>query len=712
MFQGFKKGLLPVRPDAVQAALDKHRMCLTKDPSISTELATHVRRIAKSVTAQLRLKLGSSHCQSTSSTTEFSYASGGNIGGCAFLKYCPKKSKNVLPLVGTPELLGFVMERNIRGKRIPIYDCGRVGDREKVFSVVAYKRWAHEITPVYFFNPLFYEDMREEVRSKRGAIFQTSAGELNPAIYNDPVVNPACILEPMKVRIITKPDFGIHTDLHKFQKMVWKALYEHKSGFFQLIGEPLQRQHLWKIVAGWQPGEKFCSGDFSAATDNLKGEVSKIILEDIFSQFRLTHPIEYQNIMNSMLKSTVEVPRDALGRVIGMPHYDGFWKNFGYDLPTFQQKNGQLMGNVISFGILCIANYIAYHRSIELAQGRELRAFSARIPHVLINGDDILFKTNDQRYKIWLDTVKEFGLEPSVGKNFISDRFLQVNSELYRVDTFLDGFQSGVRDLRVVPYVNFGLLTGRNKKDCSKDYSICNLSLGAAFSACWVLNKQIRGSAQTFVDSDELIRLQQTAEQGIFARFLNNEGLEGFPELGEFVGGIPNGMIDADKSFLERLAKVEKRFIHFQSDVEQRIQNILGRLRVIPSVISKLTGGLCDKILCRLNPLIDYHVNGLLENVGIFNPYAPRSHFTNSLSFGGPMFRQDIYEELFPTDIIMSGLELEPFHEQSSKLERGRVTVGIDRRRDDFINQFKRTGGLNLIEPDFVPEMEPRFVKI
>jgi len=101
---------------------------------------------------------------------------------------------------------------------------------------------------------------------------------------------------------------------------------------------------------------------------------------------------------------------------------------------------------------------------------------------VLINGDDILFCSTDEHYEVWNSTVKEFGLMPSVGKNFFTDRLLQINSELWipTLKVYEDlpahigtgGVLGVVTDVVKVPYVNFGLLTQRRKQDCSLDLSM------------------------------------------------------------------------------------------------------------------------------------------------------------------------------------------------------------------------------------------------
>ena len=49
---------------------------------------------------------------------------------------------------------------------------------------------------------------------------------------------------------------------------------------------------------------------------------------------------------------------------------------------------------------------------------------------VRVNGDDILFKCNDEFYHhYWKPAIDAIGFTLSAGKNYVSDKFLTVNSE-------------------------------------------------------------------------------------------------------------------------------------------------------------------------------------------------------------------------------------------------------------------------------------------
>jgi hypothetical protein len=101
-------------------------------------------------------------------------------------------------------------------------------------------------------------------------------------------------------------------------------------------------------------------------------------------------------------------------------------------------------------------NYLIFSYSFWSHQKEE--------PPVKVNGDDILFKTDKESYLDWLKDVQSVGFIPSMGKNLFQVDVCQINSELFRIqyDT-IDHIRPFIRKIERVPYVNFGILTGRGK---------------------------------------------------------------------------------------------------------------------------------------------------------------------------------------------------------------------------------------------------------
>jgi hypothetical protein len=160
------------------------------------------------------------------------------------------------------------------------------------------------------------------------------------------------------------------------------------------------------------------SGDYKSATDNLPTEVAEAALDVI-------------------LAHSVSVPESIkrYARAILRPRM--FSVDQGLE---FVPSVGQMMGSLLSFPLLCLQNYLAF---------RWARAsVPSRLP-LLINGDDILFQSDECFARHWMDVVASVGLEVERSKTSVSDSFGSLNSTLFR---WRGEF------LRVVPTVRMGML--------------------------------------------------------------------------------------------------------------------------------------------------------------------------------------------------------------------------------------------------------------
>lgn len=471
-FQGFKKGLLPVRLNAVSAQLRSHASSLTRDGQIDfwsklQSVAVRAReafKLEKILTKEITVTSVSSKA-----SVESNFASNGSVG-FGFTKWVHGQwgdgygqipedhlqcSYRLLHTAGSSgsEFLGFVTNR----RRF-----------EAPKEVRSYWISDHELA-LYGFNYSY-------------------SSEKSIAI-------PACILEPMKVRVITKPRALQYAPLQCLQGRLWRRLAKHPSQVFRYTGEPVTEESLsdFAMSCRWRSGAKFVSGDYSAATDNLKGSVSLVLAEILFGGLRGRHgsyPELVQRIMKSLTGGSIQYgsvqpPRDdwlyKLARAED-PQARAFLSCWKSQLPAdIEQQNGQLMGNVLSFPLLCLANLCCFWLAVEEYEGRNVSF--RELPPVRINGDDILFMSPDDRfYQIWAQWAARFGFELSVGKNLVSEDLMQINSAMFR--TVLRKFEpqllgkdelvecSYLLGIREVPFVNFGLITNRKKNDCSADYSL------------------------------------------------------------------------------------------------------------------------------------------------------------------------------------------------------------------------------------------------
>jgi len=217
--------------------------------------------------------------------------------------------------------------------------------------------------------------------------------------------------EPMKIRTIT----AMSHECFLFKRIQEELLsyINKKLDNFSLTknGGDIIKSTKYLID---QPG-LFVSGDFDAATDNLHRDVVHAVVDQI--------PI-YQSIKNQF--STILID-------------------------DFHTNNGQLMGSILSFPILCVINYLVHKyclkqmNNIPIIETNQLHNPNNIIlpSHVLdqknikinpysseptINGDDILFRSSQEFLTLWLSTTTLCGLIPSKGKNLVSNKYFTINS--------------------------------------------------------------------------------------------------------------------------------------------------------------------------------------------------------------------------------------------------------------------------------------------
>nr|UJQ92644.1 MAG: putative RNA-dependent RNA polymerase [Narnaviridae sp.]UJQ92949.1 MAG: putative RNA-dependent RNA polymerase [Narnaviridae sp.] len=287
----------------------------------------------------------------------------------------------------------------------------------------------------------------------------------DPSLETLPTARVAEVLEPLKVRLITAMDAVRGHVARPLQAALWR--YLRSSPVFRLIGEPITESIIHDLVDAHRKSgggeDPFVSGDYSAATDGLDIRLSKALLKVVLDHLDPEDEPFREFIASALLEQILVYPK---------------WTG----ISPVAQQNGQLMGSVLSFPFLCLANLFAY---IMALPDRDLilrsRKRMDRLP-VLINGDDILFRASDQLYQSWERETRRVGFVQSVGKNFRHPRFFTVNSvpiEYRRAPTphqFWSGwswadmeestipfFVSQVPEITIFGFLNVGLLTGQAK---------------------------------------------------------------------------------------------------------------------------------------------------------------------------------------------------------------------------------------------------------
>lgn len=203
------------------------------------------------------------------------------------------------------------------------------------------------------------------------------------------------IVEPLKVRTITAGRGDLFC-LKPLQRAMWLALGEFPQ-YILTHGTQNLVPAISRIYEQSKPDDVWISGDYSAATDSVDLLASQAMMEGILES------IDHEPTKRWAMKEL-------------SPHLIFYPRNSG--LPPVLQKSGQLMGSFLSFPLLCLLN-------------NATAKFAGLKPtQYLINGDDILMRAPASLYPLWKERVDEFGLELSLGKNYVSKRFGTINSQL------------------------------------------------------------------------------------------------------------------------------------------------------------------------------------------------------------------------------------------------------------------------------------------
>nr|QED42968.1 putative RdRp [Podosphaera ourmiavirus B] len=223
------------------------------------------------------------------------------------------------------------------------------------------------------------------------------------------------IPEGVKARLVT-----VSSEIQFALKPLHDLIYDHLSKNEWLLRGEAKPCSFREFTE--REGEVFVSGDYVSATDNLKLDV-------------------YQTVLGSILGQGANIPSSvkdyAMRHSVSELYYEG-----SPCLGT--QKRGQLMGNFLSFPILCLINYLAF-----------IYAGGKGYP-VRINGDDIVFRAPRWVKERWELSTRIAGLVIHKGKTMIDKQFFSLNSTLFR----------GTTKVRLVPFIRSKPLFKKAEKPC------------------------------------------------------------------------------------------------------------------------------------------------------------------------------------------------------------------------------------------------------
>jgi len=195
----------------------------------------------------------------------------------------------------------------------------------------------------------------------------------------------------------------------------------------------------------------FQSGDFKAATNNLNSIATATVLQSVFNP--------ESNAFD--LATDLVGPHEVSYRLMSEST-----QGHGEAKGTFIQNQGQLMGSMISFPILCAVNAAVVRRSYErwMDQRQGLEPGTTRVSlqclPLLINGDDILFRGDKLLFHQWSEDCKSVGFYESVGKSYVSKEWVQINSRTFDISFSVPGMAIATRQRA---FLNFGVIEGFEK---------------------------------------------------------------------------------------------------------------------------------------------------------------------------------------------------------------------------------------------------------
>jgi len=263
-------------------------------------------------------------------------------------------------------------------------------------------------------------------------------------------VQYSALPEPFKVRSISKAAASSSF----LRSVIQRSLHEGLQSLpeFHLTRERSDRR-IAKIVSNsfgtesLRPDEGYVSGDYTASTDNLVSWASEMVVDAIARKLHMD-PFMH-DLFERSLTGHVYMEPD-----LNLEHESR--KSGGQLLHFIRQTMGQLMGSETSFPILCIVNLAASITAMRIHESMEIegiipgvtgvpgvkpwwkksKAARSRLSYqpgqtgFVVNGDDFAAKMTRSQYATWRAVMPDFGLAPSMGKNFFSREFVQINSRM------------------------------------------------------------------------------------------------------------------------------------------------------------------------------------------------------------------------------------------------------------------------------------------
>lgn len=420
------------------------------------------------------------------------------------------------------------------------------------------------------------------------------------------------ILEPMKVRVISKGNAFPYYFCKPLQKAMHSSMREMDC--FRLIGRPFCPTDMIDLAEMTGPNDSWFSIDYSAATDNLSWKYAGRI---------------FSKIIEDLPPMTKIIAESVLG-----PHNLYYPDSESRKGKTFKgvMQNGQLMGSILSFPILCLANLGVYLKTTEWSQ--KGWTDQERLRHVLVNGDDMVYAANPRLWTDHIAVASSVGLEMSVGKAYEHPVYANINStsvhydlkQVYNYDRF--GCVKNKPTPWQIDFLNTGLFYGQHKVQ-QGDATSRSLLEPEEFSRLDTLSAAALSEIDLFGRSEE--ECEELIQHAYKRAAKNDESFEmnlranllgpGSPEMNYLVG---------EKNFWNTSLC---EFPTFQKLLKRASVNTLDTYENLVSCLNKvLSGALPGRKSDLLKKFLSVHAQNLkLETLGIMKKGNRLSLFTRNL---------------------------------------------------------------------------------
>jgi len=203
-----------------------------------------------------------------------------------------------------------------------------------------------------------------------------------------------------KHRVVTMQSAGVKERL----SYIHETLYDHISSFGWVVRGEVTKSDFETVKEDRRGQELLVSGDYENATNNIYSDAVLAIVEVICECEHLTS--EESQLLKKSFTNVV-------------------WRSLsGVDHPVLR---GSMMGNLISFPVLCLINKACLDIARDYDEGEE----KGRKRVCRINGDDCMFAASRRLVSVWRDVTSHFGLVVNEQKTGLSDRWLELNSRQY-----------------------------------------------------------------------------------------------------------------------------------------------------------------------------------------------------------------------------------------------------------------------------------------